>query len=137
MGAAITFVDDQPDPKNQLVAYRIVAKPTEVALVSSVSNQVDIIKEINLFYPTAFTPDKQGPTENEVFNVNGQFIVKLELSIFDRWGAQIFYSNKNEPWDGMRSGQPMPIASYVWTANITDLVGRSLKRSGTVVLLRK
>ena len=137
VGTAITFVDDQPDPKNQLVAYRIIAKPTEVALVSSVSNQVDLIKEINLFYPTAFTPDKHGPAENEVFNVNGQFIVRLELSIFDRWGAQIYYSNKNEPWDGMRSGQPMPIASYVWTANITDLVGRSLKRSGTVVLLRK
>jgi gliding motility-associated-like protein len=136
-GTLTTLIDDLADPKNQIVGYRIVAMPNETTLVSSVSNLVNFTKEVNLFYPTSFTPDKQGPVENEVFNVNGQFIVKLELSIFDRWGAQIFYSSKNEPWDGTQGGQPMPIASYVWTANITDLAGRSLKRSGTVVLLRK
>jgi len=137
VGTGSSFVDDQPDPKNQLVSYRIVALPMDGTLVSSSSNQVDLIKEINLFYPTAFTPDKKGPTENEVFTVNGQFIVKLEISIFDRWGSLIFYTDKNEPWDGSQLGQPMPIASYVWTANITDLAGRSLKRSGTVILIRK
>ena len=137
VGTATSFFDDQPDPKNQLVSYRIVAVPTDGALVSSSSNQVELTKEINLFFPTAFSPDRKGPAENEVFAVNGQFIVKLEVSIFDRWGSLIFYTDKNEPWDGSQLGQPMPIASYVWTANITDLAGRSLKRSGTVILIRK
>jgi gliding motility-associated-like protein len=127
------------DVQNQIVSYKIRAIPNEVGLVQpqSVSNQVTITKEINLFYPTAFTPDGKPPVENETFKVNGQFITKLELSIFDRWGSLIFFTDKNEPWDGTQSGQPMPIASYVWTANIVDLAGRSLKRSGTILLLRK
>ncbi|NOS56590.1 MAG: hypothetical protein HOP37_10095, partial [Cyclobacteriaceae bacterium] len=74
---------------------------------------------------------------NEVFELRGQFITRLELSIFDRWGSLVFYSDTNEPWNGTQRGLPMPLASYVWTANITDLAGRSFKRTGTVVLLRK
>jgi gliding motility-associated-like protein len=137
VGSSNTYVEDPPDIQNQIVSYRIIAKSKQAGLTSSVSNQITLLKEVNLFYPTAFTPDRKGPLENETFTVRGQFIAKAELSIFDRWGFLIFYSDKNEPWDGTQSGQPMPIASYVWTANITDLVGRSLKRSGTVLLLRK
>jgi gliding motility-associated-like protein len=137
MGLATTLVDDQPDAANQVVSYRVVARANEVTITPSVSNQLSFTKEINLFYPTAFTPDKKGPSENEVFGVNGQFITRLELFVFDRWGSVVFYSDTKEPWDGTQSGLPMPVAAYVWTANITDLAGRSLKRTGTVVLLRK
>ena len=51
------------------------------------SNTLKLIKEVNLFYPTAFTPDKLGDVRNETFEVKGQFVSKIELSIFDRWGA--------------------------------------------------
>lgn len=132
-----TYLEDPADLQNQIVSYRIIANANEAGLTTSVSNQITLIKEINLFYPTAFTPDRKGPVENEIFTVKGQFITRAELSIFDRWGSLIFYSDKNEPWDGTQSGQPMPIATYVWTANIVDMAGRSLKRSGTVLLLRK
>lgn len=137
LGTATTFLDDLPDTKNQIVSYRVFARSNQAGLIASASNQVTFTKSINLVYPTAFTPDGRGPTENEVFELRGQFITRLELSIFDRWGALVFYSDKNESWDGTQLGLPMPFASYVWTATITDLAGRSLKRTGTVVLLRK
>ncbi|MFN7260064.1 MAG: T9SS type B sorting domain-containing protein [Cyclobacteriaceae bacterium] len=139
LGNTTTFIDDQPDTKNQIVSYRVVARANQASLIAapSASNQVTFTKSINLVYPTAFTPDGRGPTENEVFELRGQFIARLELSIFDRWGALVFYSDKNESWDGTQLGLPMPLASYVWTATITDLAGRSFKRTGTVVLLRK
>jgi len=137
LGTATTFLDDQPDSQNQIVSYRVVARANQTGLIASASNQVTFTKSINLVYPTAFTPDGKGPAENEVFELRGQFITRLELSIFDRWGALVFYSDKNEPWDGTQLGLPMPFASYVWTAMITDLAGRSFKRTGTVVLLRK
>jgi gliding motility-associated-like protein len=137
LGTATTFLDDQPDSQNQIVSYRVVARANQTGLIASASNQVTLTKSINLVYPTAFTPDGKGPAENEVFELRGQFITRLELSIFDRWGALVFYSDKNESWDGTQLGLPMPLASYVWTATITDLAGRSFKRTGTVVLLRK
>ena len=137
IGSITTLLDNQLDLQNQAISYKVTAIPNDASLVSSVSNQVDVVKQVNLFFPTAFTPDKVGPPENETFAVEGQFISKLEMSIFDRWGALIFYSDKNEPWDGTRSGQPMPVATYVWAVNITDLTGQSSKRSGTVLLMRK
>jgi gliding motility-associated-like protein len=141
VGTDTNRTDDIVDTQNQIVSYRITAFPNEAGLKNSVSNQIVLTKEINLFYPTAFTPDGKplpsGSFENETFTVRGQFIAKTELSIFDRWGSLIFYSDRNEPWDGRQNGQPMPIASYVWIANITDLAGRTVQRSGTVLLLRK
>jgi gliding motility-associated-like protein len=141
LGTDTAYPDDVPDNQNQVVSYRVTAFSNESGLKNSVSNQIILTKEINLFYPTAFTPDNKplpnGSIENETFTVRGQFIAKTELSIFDRWGSLIFYSDKNESWDGRQNGQPMPIASYVWTANITDLAGRTFQRSGTVLLLRK
>jgi gliding motility-associated-like protein len=141
IGTDKVYLDDLLDVQNQIASYRITAFSNETGLANSVSNQITLVKEINLFYPTAFTPDNKalpnGSLENETFTVRGQFIAKMELSIFDRWGSLIFYSDKNEAWDGKQSGQPMPVASYVWSANITDLAGRTLQRSGTVVLLRK
>ncbi len=138
LGNSKVYSESTADLQNQIVSYRVIANPKELGLTQqSKSNQVTIIKDINLFYPTAFTPDRKGPTENENFKVGGQFIAKFEISIFDRWGSLIFFTDKNEPWDGTQNGLPMPVATYVWTANIVDMAGRSLKRSGTILLLRK
>lgn len=137
VGSDTVFIDDQLDLINQVVQYRVLAIANESGLTTSISNQVIITKEANLFYPTAFTPDGTGPVENETFSVFGQYIVKMELKIFDRWGKMIFYTNENTPWDGTQSGRVMPEGTYVWIAKITDLAGRNFSREGTVVILKK
>ncbi|MBP9926076.1 MAG: gliding motility-associated C-terminal domain-containing protein [Cyclobacteriaceae bacterium] len=136
MGTDTTWVDDQPDAINQVVQYQIIAQPVEVGLINSVSNRLVITKDVNLFYPTAFTPDGSGPPENETFTVQGQYIVKLELKIFDRWGTMVYYSDKNEPWNGTNNGRLLPEETYVWRAQISDFAGRSLSVGSTVVILK-
>lgn len=133
------FVDDQLDLNNQVVQYRILATANEPGLITSISNQVVVTKGANLFYPTAFTPDGTGPVENETFSVFGQFIVKMELKIFDRWGTMVFFTDENVPWDGTQnsSGKVMPEGTYVWIAKITDMAGRNFSQEGTVVILKK
>ena len=135
VGTDTAFVDDQPDPKNQFVSYKIVATPLETGITSSVSNSLSFIKETHLISPTAFTPN--GDKLNDSFTVTGEFIVKIQLSIFDRWGALIFTTEKNEPWDGKRNGLILPEGAYVWKADINNLAGQSFNRSGTVMLLTK
>ena len=61
----------------------------------------------------------------------------MELKIFDRWGAMIFFSDANKAWNGTQSGRPMPEGTYVWIANLTDMAGRNFSREGTVVILKK
>lgn len=136
-GTNLSFTETDVDLQNQIVFYKIVAIPNELGILQSESNQIQLSKPVNLFFPTAFTPDRKGPLANETFKVQGQFVKKMELSIFDRWGAVVFYTDKGEGWDGFQNGQPMPISTYVWVANVTDISGKTYQRSGTVVLMRK
>ncbi|MEY4929708.1 MAG: hypothetical protein RI909_432, partial [Bacteroidota bacterium] len=137
VGSDTIFVDDQKDLINQVVQYRVLADANEAGLTTSISNQVVVTKEANLFYPNAFTPDGSGPIQNETFAVSGQYIVKMELKIFDRWGTMIFFTDQNIPWDGTQNGRAMPEGTYVWVARITDSMGRNFSREGTVVILKK
>jgi gliding motility-associated-like protein len=137
LGTDTVWVDDQPDAINQVVQYQIIAIPNESGLINSVSNRIVVTKEANLFYPNAFTPDGVGPIENETFTVRGQYIVKMELKIFDRWGSLVFFTDENKPWDGSNGGRVLPEGTYVWSAKINDFAGRTFSRGSTVVILKK
>ncbi|HRW98640.1 MAG TPA: T9SS type B sorting domain-containing protein, partial [Cyclobacteriaceae bacterium] len=131
-----SFIDDVPDPDHQLVRYRIRANAAQSGLAPSRSNVITFIKDSNLFSPTAFTPN--GDKLNDTFMVSGQFIVKIEVTIFNRWGELMFSTDKkNEPWDGTFNGKPAAEDAYIWSAQVTDLAGRSYKATGSVALLRK
>ncbi len=135
VGTDTLLVDDQVDPKNQFVLYKIVATPVETGVTTSISNSLSFVKETHLISPTAFTPN--GDKLNDSFTVTGEFIVKIQLSIFDRWGALIFTTEKNESWDGKRNGLILPEGAYIWKADISNLAGQHFNRSGTVMLLTK
>lgn len=136
MGTSTSFVDDDPDPVNQFVTYKVRAIPVEGAVSVSISNPLVFIKDSKIFFPTAFSPN--GDQLNDEFFVSGQYIVKMELSIFNRWGELIFTTTKkDEPWNGTINGKPAAEDAYVWTAQVTDRAGRTFKESGTVALLRR
>ena len=74
---------------------------------------------------------------NDAFLVSGQYIDKMNMQIFDRWGALIYLaSKKDEKWDGNRDSKPMPASNYVWKVEITDLAGRTFTQEGIVSLIR-
>ncbi len=130
-----SYDDDQDDLINQIVSYKIVANPVEVAMLKSVSNTITVKKQINLYSPTAFNPESRH-TENNTFVVKGHYLANLTLQIFDRWGTLVYSSTSDEPWDGKKEGTPMPTATYVWTAQGTDYAGQEFKQAGTVLLIR-
>ncbi len=131
------YVDNVPDFNNQVVVYRVRATANQTGVAASISNIVRIVKEITVSFPTAFSPDRSGPTENETFRLTTQFVQRMSLKVFDRWGVLLFATDKNEPWDGTSDGRAMPPATYIWKAEITDLAGQSTSRTGTLVLIRK
>jgi gliding motility-associated-like protein len=60
------------------------------------------------------------------------------MRIFNRWGEMMYVTEDLEDgWDGHYKGTLMPEGTYVFRATITDQVGRTYDRSGTVVLLKK
>ena len=135
-GLALTFIESTTDLDHQGYAFVVKARSLEPGLLQAVSNPVTIIKDPNLFYPTGFTPN--GDNLNDLFNVYGQYIVDFEMNIFNRWGELLFTtSDLEQGWDGSFKGNAMPEGTYTFVADITDVAGRSFRKSGTVLLIRK
>jgi gliding motility-associated-like protein len=135
-GTTLVLLDDAEDLTQQTLVYRVRAIPVTAGLPESISNRIVIIKNPNLFYPTAFTPN--GDNLNDHFNVFGQYITDFEMNIFNRWGELLFTTRAlDQGWDGLYKGNPMPEGTYTFVADITDLAGRTFKKSGSVLLLRK
>jgi gliding motility-associated-like protein len=69
----------------------------------------------------------------------GPALSKFSLTIFDRWGQQIFTTDNQETgWDGTSKGKPCPMGvfSFISTYELSDSPGINGKISGTVTLIR-
>lgn len=136
VGNTTTYVDASDDLNYQTFIYVVKAIAVEPGIGQAVSNKVIILKDPNLFHPTAFTPN--GDNLNDIFTVFGQYVVGFEMQIFNRWGELLFTTDDIQTgWDGNFRGNAMPEGTYTFIARITDRAGRTFKRSGSVLLLRK
>jgi gliding motility-associated-like protein len=65
-----------------------------------------------LYIPNAFTPNKDG--KNDVFKIPGKSIHNYEMTIYNRWGEQVFFTtNAAEGWDGTYRNIDAPAGPYV------------------------
>ena len=74
---------------------------------------VIVISESSLKVPNAFSPNGDGV--NDVFHITYQSLVKLEASIFNRWGqriCQMNLSNIDQGWDGTHGGRDVKDGVY-------------------------
>ncbi|MBT1702362.1 T9SS type B sorting domain-containing protein [Chryseosolibacter indicus] len=135
-GTLTTYLDATQDLDVQIFIYVVRAFPNDNTVSESVSNRIVLTKEPNLFYPTAFTPNGDGL--NDIFNVYGQYIENFQMDIFNRWGELMFTTSEiQQGWDGTYRGNLMPEGTYTFVATIRDKAGRTFKKSGTVVLMKK
>ncbi|MEJ1237628.1 gliding motility-associated C-terminal domain-containing protein [Chryseolinea sp. T2] len=135
-GNALTITDSDPDPNNQVIAYRILATAVDGTVVESISNQVVIIKQPNIYHPNTFTPNNDGL--NDTFKVMSQYTETVEFMVFNRWGEMLFYTTDlTVAWDGTYKGDAVPEGTYTFRAFLTDMAGVKYEKSGNVVVLRK
>ena len=113
------------DPSNPLATTQtLTIQPTQTTkYYVTLTNQfgcaitdsilVRDICEPRLFNPNAFTPGCTGCANNGVFQVYGAHIGRYSISIFNRWGEVIFYTeDMNHSWDGMYLNEMMPVGVY-------------------------
>lgn len=136
VGNVTSYIDAATDVNYQLFIYVVKANAVDIDLGQAFSNRIAIMKDPNIFHPTAFTPN--GDNLNDIFTVFGQYVVGFEMQIFNRWGELLFTTDDLQGgWDGTFRGMDMPEGTYTFIAHITDRAGRTFKRSGSVLLLRK
>ena len=89
----------------------------------------------NVHVPDVFTPNGDGI--NDFFEVKGDASSDIQVLIYDRWGTPIFHNSINvRHWNGAINGQPAPSGPYFYRISVTDKIGRSFVKRGTVAILR-
>jgi len=136
-GTATTVIDDTEDFNNQIYTYVVFGYANDGGLPGVLSNIITVVKEANIYYPTAFTPGTTGPEDNNNFRIFGQYITSFEMRIYNRWGEEMFFTDDwdSKGWDGTFRGNLMPEAAYVFKATMKDMAGRTFERSGSFILL--
>jgi gliding motility-associated-like protein len=110
---------------------------THYGCVATTTETIVIEPEFVFYIPNAFTPNDDGI--NDTFAGVGIFVSKYEMSLFDRWGNLIFFTdNIKKPWDG-KANYGTEIAQgdvYVYSIKIIDTMGHSHSYKGRVTLVR-
>lgn len=90
-----------------------------------------------VYVPNSFTPGRLDGI-NDVFQVVGQNLERIEMHIFNRWGERIYEIHHiDASWDGTYLGEPCQEDVYVWFLKY-KFVGNSFEEEirGHVTLVR-
>ena len=100
------------------------------------SNEVSTRFIYRIYVPTAFTPNNDGLNDRlEFFGLENN---SAEVSIFNRWGQQIhFTDNLSLGWNGFVNDEPAPEGSYTYEIKFTSPDGEELVQVGTFALIKK
>jgi gliding motility-associated-like protein len=103
-------------------------------------NSVEIIPEYVIYAPNAFTPNNHDGI-NDMFMPSGVGIDpdNFEMTIYDRWGNQIFKTTDvTKGWDGTANGgsKVAQIDVYVWKIKTKDYGGQNHSYVGHVTIVK-
>ncbi|GEO10271.1 PKD domain-containing protein [Segetibacter aerophilus] len=90
----------------------------------------------DIFVPTAFTPNHDG--KNDYFKPIAVGMKGLSsFKVFNRWGQLVYSSSVIDlGWDGTLGGKEQAPGTYVFLAEGTDYLGKTVFKKGTVILIR-
>ena len=107
--------------------------------VTSNSNISCISQTPVLLVPNAFTPDDQGPPENNIFLPIPFFVSEegYSFAIYNKFGHEIFRTNDpRKGWDGTYLGNPVQNGSYVYHVQYINGIGVLTEKTDIVSLIR-
>jgi gliding motility-associated-like protein len=93
----------------------------------------------NLSIPSMFSPNNEGPQENNSFGLLGTYpcIESYQLMIFNRWGEMVFETiDYREQWDGNFKGKPQNSGVFAYRMLVKTIEGKEIKKTGNVTLVR-
>ncbi|MBC7382088.1 MAG: gliding motility-associated C-terminal domain-containing protein [Bacteroidia bacterium] len=93
------------------------------------------IKDEHIFMPNAFTPN--GDKLNDEFKAVGHGIKTFRMTVFNRWGEEIFKSYSIlDGWNGFDKGDALPSDAYGYSIEAIGNSGKSYSFNGSVTLLK-
>jgi len=97
---------------------------------------ITVTKDYGIYIPNAFSPN--GDIDNEYFIPAGYGWRSIILSVFDRWGTQVFKSHDDvKGWDGKYGGKLCDQGVYVYKVEVITMGGKEFVRTGHITLFTK
>lgn len=123
----VTFIDTG-DAYIKLYSVNLLGCKDSVTRIVNIRNE-------QLFFPTAFTPNGDGL--NDTFKPGGIGMKTYHLTIYNRWGQKIFETdNIEEGWDGTYKGETVDTETYIYTCDARGRSGKLYTYNGNITLLR-
>ncbi|MEO8795063.1 MAG: PKD domain-containing protein, partial [Daejeonella sp.] len=102
---------------------------------SIVKGKFVIRENYELFIPNTFTPN--GDQINDEFVVTILNLKQYKIQIFNRYGTLLFLGNNIfDNWKGIYKNEPLPVGTYFYIIDATDINDEVIKKSGPITLLR-
>lgn len=126
------------DPMNEYPTdgdYTVSLVAINGVCTSSTTQELTIKPETVVYIPNSFTPNGDGL--NDTFIPKGIGIESFSMSIYNRWGKEIFFTNTmDNPWRGWYNGRELPSETYVYRIDIVDVLDEVRIYRGGVTLVR-
>ena len=126
------------DPVNSYPAegdYLVTLTAINGICADTTVRMAHIDPETFIYIPNSFTPN--GNRLNDGFIAQGIGIEKFEMSIYNKWGEELYYTATiDEPWNGTYKGKDVPQDSYVYRISIVDVKNESKTFCGSVNVIR-
>ena len=122
-------------PGDHLITLTVT---NEHGCVNSVEHYVNILSDVLIYAPNAFTPDGDQFNEGWRVYIDGIDVLDYNCQVYNRWGEIVWESfDASAMWMGTYGGELAPEGTYVWVVqakeNTTD---KRLEFRGTVSILR-
>jgi gliding motility-associated-like protein len=120
-----------------LDTYSYLIRITTAAGCVAVDTQlVKIIAKVEVFIPTAFTPNSDGL--NDVIRPITIGIDQIRsFRIYNRYGQEVFvWSPQRNGWDGLFKNIPQDPGTFIWQFTGTGIDGLTYTQKGFVILMR-
>ena len=105
--------------------------------IDTISKTIYIHDDIKVFIPNMFTPNGDGINDTWKPVMSDYSKEGYELSIFDRWGQQVFHTTDTEKsWDGTINGKPAaPNTVYSYQVTVKNIIEKEYKFTGNITLI--
>lgn len=99
------------------------------------SISIEVGCHLQIFIPNSFTPN--GDKINDFFLIRGKNVISFEMSIYNRWGEQVFSTTDiNTFWDGTFNQETVQTGVYTYHFKAYGKDAQLVSKSGTVNLIR-
>ena len=96
---------------------------------------IEVGCDLQIFVPNTFSPNSD--EENEFFIIQGNNIIDFEITLYNRWGKKMFYSNDiTNSWNGSFQGSIVPTGIYSYVLRAYGRDAQMVTKTGTVNIIK-